>query len=184
MNGIKIANCAIVTATAIALIALSLVLAAPASARHAHGTDGPAKHTATSAGSSHPSRNDSVDDVAKVATNPSAGEPATAAESDTVDPGASEMWLPGHDKCKRRKGLRSLPLWCTDRGAGWISSTTYRTQNDPAITTGIRDASSLPPVSELHGLGPTRAVNTDLYRVSMNYEVGTPFSTREESSHD
>jgi hypothetical protein len=149
----KIADCAIVTTTAIVLTAVSLVLAAPASATDPHGTDGPANQTATSAiqerdesvgGSSQGSRRDGVVNVGKVATDPSVGEPATAAEPDTANP---EAWLPGHDKCKRRRGLRSLPLWCTDPGAGWIGSTTYRAQNIPATPHGICDASSLHPAS-------------------------------------
>jgi hypothetical protein len=151
----KIADCAIVTATAIGLTAVSLVLAAPASA-DPNGDDGPANHTATSAsqerdqsvgGSSQRLGGDGVADVGKVATDSSVGEPATAAEPDTADPEASEVSLPGHDKCKRRRGLRSLPLWCTDPAADWIGSTTYRAQNDPGNPIGICDASSLHPAS-------------------------------------
>jgi len=121
------------------------VLAAPASA-DPHANDGPANHTATSAsqernesvgGSSQRSRPDGVDNLGKVATDPSVGEPATAAEPDTANPEASEVWLPGHDKCKRRRGLRSLPLWCTDPAAGWIGSTTYRAQNNSGNPIGI-----------------------------------------------
>jgi hypothetical protein len=152
----KIADCAIVTATATVLTAVSLVLAAPASAMAPHGTDGPANHTATSAsqerdqsvgGSLQRWRRDGVDNVGKVATDPSVGEPATAADPDTANPDA---WLPGHDKCKRRRGLRSLPLWCTDPAAGWIGSTTYRAQNDPGNPIGICDISSLHPASRCH----------------------------------
>jgi hypothetical protein len=152
----KITDCAIVTTTAIGLTALSLVLAAPASATDPHGTDGPANQTATSAsqerdesfgGSSQRSRRDGVDNVGTVAIDPSVGEPATAAEPDTADPEASEAWLPGHDKCKRRRGNRQLPLWCTDPAAGWIGSTTHRAENNPANPNGICDASSLHPAS-------------------------------------
>jgi hypothetical protein len=134
----KIGDRAIVTMTA--LTAVSLMLAAPASSMDRHGTDGRASHTATSAsqdrhesigGSSQRSRRDGVDNVGKVATHLFVGEPTTAAEPDTANPEASEAWLPGHDKCKRRRGLRSLPLWCTDPAAGWIGGTTYRTQNNP-----------------------------------------------------
>jgi hypothetical protein len=140
----KIADCAIVTTTAIGLTAVSLVLAAPASATDPHGTNDPANHTATSAsqerdqsvgGSLQRWRRDGVDNVGKVTTDRSVGEPATAAEPDTANP---EAWLPGHDKCKRRRGLRSLPLWCTtDPAAGWIGSTTYRAQNNPGNPIGI-----------------------------------------------
>jgi hypothetical protein len=148
----KITDCAIVTTIAIGLTAVSLVLATPASATHHHGTDGRASHTATTAsqdrdqsvgGSSQRSIRDGVDNVGKVATHPSVGEPTTAAEPDTANPEASAAWLPGHDKCKRRRGLRLLPLWCTDPAAGWIGSTTYRTQNNPGNPIGICDASSL-----------------------------------------
>ena len=148
----RLTDCAIVTATGTGLIAVSLVLAAPASA-DPDGTDGPANHAATSAsqernesvgGWSQQSRRDGVANVGKVATDPSVGEPATAAEPDTANP---EAWLPGHDKCKRRRGLRSLPLWCTDPAAGWIGSTTYRAQNDPGNPIGICDTSSLHPAS-------------------------------------
>jgi hypothetical protein len=149
----RLSDCAIVTATAIGLIAVSLVLAAPASA-DPHGTDGPANHTATSGsqernesvgGSSQRSRRDGVANVGKVATDPSVGEPATAAEPDTADPEASEVWLPGHDKCKRRKGNMRLLPWCTDPAAGWIGSTTHRAENIPPNPNGICDASSLHP---------------------------------------
>jgi hypothetical protein len=149
----KIADCAIVTTTAIVLTAVSLVLAAPASATDPHGTKGPANQTATSAiregdesvgGSSQGWRRDGVDNVGKVVTDRSVGEPATAAEPDTANPEASQ---PGHDKCKRRRGLRSLPLWCTDPAAGWIGSTTYRAQNNRGNPIGICDTSSLHPAS-------------------------------------
>ena len=152
----RIAGCAIVTATAIGLTAVSLVLAAPASGTDPDVNDGPATQTAASASqerdesvgaSSQQTRRDGVDNVGKVATDRSVGEPATAAEPDTADPEASEAWLPGHDKCKRRRGLRSLPLWCTDPAAGWIGSTTYRAQNDPGNPIGICDISSLHPAS-------------------------------------
>jgi hypothetical protein len=119
----KIADCAIVTTTAIGLTAVSLVLAAPASATDPHGTNDPANQPATSAsqerdqsvgGSLQRWRRDGVDNVGKVATDSSVDDPATAAEPDTANP---EAWLPGHDKCNRRRGLRSLPLWCTDPAA-------------------------------------------------------------------
>jgi hypothetical protein len=119
----KIADCAVVTTTAIVLTAVSLELAAPASATDPHGTNDPANQPATSAiqerdqsagGSSQRWRRDGVDNVGRVATDRSVGEPATAAEPDTANP---EAWLPGHDKCNRRGGLRLLPLWCTDPAA-------------------------------------------------------------------
>jgi hypothetical protein len=121
--GFKTADCAVVTAIAIGLTAVLLVLAASASATNPLANDGPANQTATSAsqerdesvgGWSQGSRPDGVDNVGKVATDPSVGEPATAAEPDTANAEASEVWQPGHDKCKRRRGLRLLPLWCTD----------------------------------------------------------------------
>ena len=152
----KIGDPAIVTTTAIGLIALPLVVAAPASATDSHGTHRRAKHVAISAvrepneragGSSELSRHDGVDNVGKVPAGPSVGEPTTVAERDIVNPGASEIWLPGHDKCKRRRGLRSLPLWCTDPAAGWIGSPTSRAQNNPANPIGICDAGSLHPES-------------------------------------
>ena len=150
----KITTCAIVATIAIGLTAVSLVLAAPASATHRHGSDGRAIHTATSAsqeraqsvgGSSQRRRRDRGDNVGKVATDPSIGEPATAAKLNIANPEASAVWLPGRDKCKRRRGLRLLPLWCTDPAAGWIGSTTYRAQNDPGNPIGICDISSLRP---------------------------------------
>ncbi len=152
----KITACAIVTSIAIGLAAVSLLLAAPASATHRHGTHGRAIPTATSAsqerhqsvgGSSQRPRRDGVHNVGKVATETSVGEPATAAEPDTANPEASAEWLPGRDKCKRRRGLRLLPPWCTDPAAGWIGSTTYRAQNNPGNPIGICDASSLHPAS-------------------------------------
>jgi hypothetical protein len=158
----KITGCAIVTATAIGLTAVSLALAAPASATDPHGNDGPANQTATSAsqqqdesvgGSSQGSRRDSVDNVGPVATDPSVGEPATAAEPDTADPEASEAWLPGHDKCKRRKGNMPFLSWCTDPAAGWIGSITHRAENNPPNPNGICDTSSLHPASRCRPVG-------------------------------
>ena len=152
----KIAECAIVTTTAIVLVAVSLVSAAPAAATEPRGTHGHADHTATSAiakgdksvgGSSHRWTRDGVDKVGKVATDRFVGEPATAPGPRTGNFEASEAWLPGRDKCKRRRGLRSLPLWCTDPAAGWIGSTTYRAQSDPGNPIGICDASSFSAAS-------------------------------------
>jgi hypothetical protein len=170
----KITDCAIVTAIAIGLTTVSLVLAAPASATDPHGNDGPANQTATSAsqerdesvgGSSQGSRRDGVDNVGKVATDPSVGEPATAAEPDTADPEASEVWLPGHDKCKRRKGNMRLLPWCTDPAAGWIGSTTHRAENIPPNPNGICDASSsLHPASCCRPVRTAAAVTLSLRR--------------------
>jgi len=152
----RIADYAVITTTAIVLTALSLVFGTPAAAKGHHGTHGPAHHPATSAISKHDESvddsthrwpRDGVDNAGKVATDPAVNEPATAADSGTVSLEASELWLPGHDKCKRRRGLRSLPLWCTDPGAGWMDSTTYRAQNDPGNPVGICDANSLHPAS-------------------------------------
>jgi hypothetical protein len=126
--GFNITGCAIVTTAAIGLIAASLVVAAPASATHPPGADGPANHTATSVsqerdesvgGLSQRSRRHGGDNVGKVATDPSVGEPA--AERDIADPQASEAWLYGHAKCKRRRGLPLLPLWCNDAAAGGLA---------------------------------------------------------------
>jgi hypothetical protein len=158
MNGVRRLS-AIVTATAIGLIVVSLVLAAPASARDRDGNDGPANHPSSSAsqkrdesvgGSSQGSSRDGVANVGRAATDPSVGEPATApvgkpataAEPDAADPEAPEVWLPGHDKCKRRKGNMPLLPWCTDPAAGWIGSTTHRAENIPPNPNGICDAGS------------------------------------------
>ena len=164
----KIADCAIVTTTAIGLTAVSLVLAAPASATAPHGTNGPGDHTATSAsqerdesvgGSSQRSRRDGVDNVGKVALDPSVGEPATAADH-TADPEASEAWLPGHDKCKRRKAPnRPFLPWCTDPAAGWLGSTTHRAENNPGNPIGICDASRLHPASRCRPVRTAAAVS-------------------------
>jgi hypothetical protein len=169
----KIADCAIVTTTAIVLTAVSLVLATPASAADPHGTNDPANQTATSASqqrdesvgsSSQRSRPHSVETAGKVAPDPSVGEPATAAEPVTADPEASEAWLPGHDKCKRRRGLRPLPLWCTDPAAGWIRSTTDRAENNPGNPIGICDTSSLHPASRCRPVRTAAAVTSSLRR--------------------
>jgi hypothetical protein len=151
----KITGRAIAT-TAIGLTAVSLVLAAPASAKDRPGTDGPVNQTATSASqepdesvgdSSQRSARDGVDTVGMVAIGPSAVEPATAVEPDTAEPEAPEVWLPGHDKCKRREGNMRLLPWCTDPAAGWVGSTTHRAENIPANRNGICDTSSLYPAS-------------------------------------
>ena len=149
------------------------MLAAPASA-DPHANDGPANHTATSAsqernesvgGSSQRSRPDGVDNLGKVATDPSVGEPATAAEPDTANPEASEVWLPGHDKCKRRRGLRLLPLWCTDPAAVGLAVLPIGTQNNPGKPNGICDASSsLHPASRCSPVRTAAAAMQSLRR--------------------
>lgn len=136
---LTIADRVIVTTTAIVLIAVSLVLATPAAATTPRGASGPGDHLATSAIREHErvggsSRRWRRDNVGTVATDHSVDEPRAAAGQRNANLGA---WLPGRDKCKRRRGLRMLPLWCTDPAAGWIGSTTYRTQNDPGNPSGI-----------------------------------------------
>jgi hypothetical protein len=152
----KIGDCAIVATTAIVLTAESLVLAAPATATEPHGTHGLANHIAPSAipkldkssgASSHRQRPHGAPQVGNAATDRSVGEPAAAAGRHSAKLEASDVWLPGRDKCKRRRGLRALPLWCADPAAGWIGSTTHRAQNDPGNPMGICDAGSLHPAS-------------------------------------
>src|SRR5690348_12384112 len=113
--GAKIADCVIVTTTAIALTALSLMSVATGSATDLHGAGGHPGHSTASfsrkwdESAGRPVRSPIRHGVNKVA--------------DTSASQAPDVLLPGRDKCKRRRGLRTLPLWCTDRGAGWIGST-------------------------------------------------------------
>lgn len=137
--------CSIATVAAIGLTALSVVLAARAAAAGPHGTEGTGNHTATGA-TQEPAdgaegstpQSDNTEDPA---ADPPAGELPTG-----PDPGPAA----GHDKCKRPKGLRGFPPWCTDPAAGWMGSTTHRAQASYPSTPsakGICDAGSLHPWS-------------------------------------
>src|SRR5689334_16521561 len=96
---LKVTDGGIVIAAATGLTAVSVALAAPASATHHHGIDGPGKHTATSASqdrsegagdSTRRLRPDGVDNFGKVTTDPfPVGESATAAEAGNADPETS-----------------------------------------------------------------------------------------------
>lgn len=112
----------IVAAAAIGLTALSVALAAPASAHGSHdGGDTRHHHTATSAVHQQAGG-------AKKSTSPS-----STTQNAAVDPPASNLptasmplLLPGHDKCKAQKDGAPGPPWCTDPGAGWEQSTLHR----------------------------------------------------------
>jgi hypothetical protein len=114
----------IVAAVTIGLTALSLTLAAPASAHGSHdGVHGGHHHSATA--SAHPQGGSAT------GSTPPSGSTQNAA----VDPpasapvaGAMPQVLPGHDKCKAAKGgALPGPPWCTDPSAGWEQSTLHRT---------------------------------------------------------
>jgi hypothetical protein len=125
----------IVTAVAIGLTALALGLAAPAVAKVPHGSGGAAHHTASrvvhalshapSGGTVGPTV--SSRSTERPAANASANEPATAAH-------------PGHDKCKKSKGGRGYPPWCTDPSAGWMSGSLHKAEQPaPALSAGRAD---------------------------------------------
>jgi len=133
---LRINACSIATVAAIGLTALSLALAGPAAATGPHGTDGTGNHTATGAtqepadgaeGSTPQSEN-----TEDPTSDPPVGELPTGA-----DPGPAA----GHEKCKRPKGNRELPPWCTDPASGWMGSTTLRAHTEPVSPPGICDAS-------------------------------------------
>jgi hypothetical protein len=117
----------IVAASAIGLTALSVALAAPASAHGSHdGGDTRHHHTSTSA------VHQQADGVDRSSTS-AASETHNAA----VDPPVSNQptgsmpllppGLPGHDKCKAQRDGVPGPPWCTDPSAGWVQSTLHRT---------------------------------------------------------
>jgi hypothetical protein len=132
----------IVTVTAIGLTALSLALAAPAAAHSPHGSGGISNHSATGAtheraagaeGSTPP-----PDDAETPAADPPAAEPPTA---------SGPAVLPGHDKCKRSKGHRGYPPWCTDPAAGWLGSTLHRAE--PSYPTAPSHKRSAMPAAHI-----------------------------------
>ena len=128
---------ATVTATAIGVVALLLSLAAPASATSDHDTKDPGNHKVTetdpgqtAAAEDPPSTRNDQDDVEKPAPEPpDSPDPPharvlsapTRPDGNTSDGGFEA----GHDKCRKTKDRRLQP-WCTDPGAGWLSSTTLR----------------------------------------------------------
>ncbi len=113
----------IVAAAAIGLTALSVALAAPASAHGSHD-DGDIRHhlTATSAVEGRP-------DGAKRSPLPSSNTDNAAVDAPAGNPPTGSMpeVRPGHDKCKALKGGLPGPPWCNDPSAGWMQSTLYRT---------------------------------------------------------
>ena len=112
----------IVAAAAIGLTALSVALAAPASAHGSHdGGDIRHHHTATS------SLHEQADRANRV-TSPSSSTHNAAVDPPASNPPTGSMLLvPGHDKCKAQKGGAPGPPWCTDPAAGWEQSTLHRT---------------------------------------------------------
>ena len=126
----------ILAAVAIAFSALSIALAAPASAHGSHdGGDIRHHNTVTSAvhaqadgaeGPASPSSN-----TPNASAGPVAGDPAT---------GAMPQVRPGHDKCKAQKPGMPAPPWCTDPSAGWEQSTLYRTDGSYPTLPGAQAA--------------------------------------------
>ena len=111
--------CSIATVAAIGLTALSLVFAAPAAATGPHGTDGTGHHTATGATQEPADGAEGSTPQSDTAEDPAADPPVGELPTGS-DPGPTA----GHDKCKRPKGNRGLPPWCTDPASGWMGSTT------------------------------------------------------------
>jgi hypothetical protein len=112
----------IVAAAAIGLTALSVVLAAPASAHGSHdGGDIRHHFTATSV--------QEQPDGAGRSPLPSSNSYNAAVDAPAGNPPTGSMpeVRPGHDKCKALKGGLPGPPWCTDPSAGWMQSTLYRT---------------------------------------------------------
>jgi hypothetical protein len=105
-----------VSAAAAGLVALSLTMAAPASAdgpHHGHRTgDG---HTTSDTGGHGAHESDAS------AQRREAAAPSASASSTPDRP----VFPTGHDKCRKTKHRRLLP-WCADPGAGWLGETTLR----------------------------------------------------------
>jgi hypothetical protein len=112
----------IVAAAAIGLTALSVALAAPASAHGSHD-GGDIRHHHTSISAVHEQA-----DGAKTSTPPSTNTQNAAVDPPASNPPTGSMpILPGHDKCKAQKDGAPGPPWCTDPSAGWEQSTLHRT---------------------------------------------------------
>jgi hypothetical protein len=151
--------CSIVTVSTTGLTAMSLVMAAPASANGGHGTDGSDSQTATSASheradlserSPDYSRHNGADDLPSPAADPSTSE--------TLVP-----WEAGHDRCKKQKGNRRLLPWCTDPGAGWVGSTTLRVRPNAAAPPGMCDAIGFRPSLVCRRVGPIDSETMMIY---------------------
>jgi len=112
----------IVAAAAIGLTALSVALAAPASAHGSHD-GGDIRHHLTTTSAVHQQA-----DGAKTSTSPSSNTQNAALHPPASNsPTGSMPIVPGHDKCKAEKGGVPGPPWCTDPSAGWEQSSLHRT---------------------------------------------------------
>lgn len=126
----------IVAAAAIGLTALSIALAAPASAHGSHGGGG-IRHQNTTISASQ----------AQAPSAKSSTAPSSHAENAAADPPAGNLSAdstsqvrPGHDKCKAEKGPMPDPPWCTDPSAGWMQSTLNRTDGSFPTLPGAQAA--------------------------------------------
>jgi hypothetical protein len=113
----------IAAAASIGLTALSVVLAAPASAHGSHD-GGEVRHQNTTISASQAQA-----PSAKSSTAPSSHTENAAADAPASNPSvdSTPQVRPGHDKCKAEKGPMPDPPWCTDPSAGWMQSTLNRT---------------------------------------------------------
>jgi hypothetical protein len=127
---------ATMTATvALWLTALSIVFAASAAADGPlEGEDSAAQHATTD----NPNNEAAVDNLPR----PGEQAPPTANDVPTLWP-----WLEseaGHDKCKRKKQWRPLPLWCF----GVSSWPVLKAQAVTATVVGIRDPGTAHPTNK------------------------------------
>jgi hypothetical protein len=126
----------IVAAAAIGLTALSVALAAPASAHGSHD-GGDTRHHHTATGAVHQQA-----DGAKKSTSPSSNTQNAAVDPPASNPptGSMPLFLAGHDKCKAQKDGAPGPPWCTDPAAGWVQSTLHRTDGSFPTLPGAQAA--------------------------------------------
>lgn len=142
----------IVTAAAIGLVALSLALAAPAAAKGPHAGGGAAHHSASRVVHA-------ISHAPSDATRGSTASPRSAersvANARASDPttASGPALQPGHDKCKKSKGDRGYPPWCTDPSAGWMGSTLQRAEQPaPARSAVPGSARPAAPVVRRHAV--------------------------------
>lgn len=134
-----------ITACAAVALAISFVMAAPASAQRHHRTDGAGHHSAAHTSKQRPN-------------GPSSGssrdDGVTRLKGLEDDMALQDSARHGHDKCKRQKGNRPLLPWCTHPDSGWMGSTTLRVQSVHPEPHGICIASSANSCRPTDRLGP------------------------------
>lgn len=131
----------VITAGVTGFVALSIALAAPASAHTHHHSDTTGHHNPTTSTSAQHNRGAKSTRPTPTATTAPLSKAAATVATPAASSAPSAAIGPGaHDKCKRAKN-GGMPLWCTDPAAGWDKSTLHRTEgNFPTLLSAQSNA--------------------------------------------